>query len=257
VSFVISKPSHMSLHLQPVFNDIVLGNATGFVAKSPNGMPFLVTNRHVVRGRDNDTDECLDTKTLAVPNRLRVTHNWAPMFGRFVEIEIPLLNEQGEPLWFEHPGHKGAADVVVIPLSLHADIAFYPYDVNALSHNIIEPGSLIWAVGFPFDQRTGESFAVWSTGFVATEPQIDHGGRPIFLIDCRTRAGQSGSPVISFEGGHGAFLRQGERNINHGRINLLGIYSGRIHKDSDLGRVWKSFVLAETLTNAQVQIEKR
>jgi hypothetical protein len=163
------------------------------------------------------------------------------------------MNE--DPLWFEHPVRGKAVDVVVLPLSLHADIAFYPYEVNALSHNIIEPGSPIWAVGFPFDQRTGESFAVWSTGFVATEPQIDHGGQPLFLIDCRTRAGQSGSPVISLEGGHGAFLQRGDRNINHGKIHLLGTYSGRIHKESDLGRVWKSYLLSETLIHAQVQIK--
>jgi hypothetical protein len=98
VPIVISKPSHMSLHLRPVFNDVILGNATGFVVKSPNGFPFLVTNRHVVTGRDNDTDECLDKRTLAVPNRLRITHNWAPEFGKFIELEVPLLDERGPAL---------------------------------------------------------------------------------------------------------------------------------------------------------------
>ncbi|EJG0241771.1 serine protease, partial [Vibrio parahaemolyticus] len=83
---------------------------------------------------------------------------------------------------------------------------------------------------------------------------------PVFLIDCRTRQGQSGSPVI-------AFRTSGYRTIKDNRISaslsgnvaweFLGIYSGRVNAQSDLGRVWHVSALEELLNAAEYDYNSR
>lgn len=203
-------------------------------------------------GRHQDTNKCL-SKNAALPCSLNVAHNSSAGVGHFVSVGYPLYDngdpETGKPLWFEHPSHT--ADVVALPISDTSEIVVCPYEVTAGTDQLIEPGSLVHVVGFPVDEWIRPPFAVWSTGFVATEPEINHGGRPLFLVDCRSRSGQSGSPVITWTGGHGPLLRKGERQINVGNVHLLGVYSGRIHEDSDLGNVWKSYLLGELLAFAE------
>jgi hypothetical protein len=46
--------------------------------------------------------------------------------------------------------------------------------------------------GFPFGLAGAGSLAIWATGFIATEPEIDYNNQPTFLIDCLARPGQSG-----------------------------------------------------------------
>lgn len=231
-----------------------IGQATGFIAQLTGMQPFLITNRHVVTGRHEDTGKCL-SDTLAIPDALVVTHNSTSGMGTYVEETISLFDaddvDRETPRWIEHPAQT-KADIVAVPLGDIPERAIFPYDVRGLTENLIEPSSLVNVVGFPFGERTG-GFAIWSTGFVASEPQLNHRGEPVFLIDCRSRSGQSGSPVITYTGGHGAFLRPDERNINLGQIHLLGVYSGRISDQSDLGRVWKSWLVAELLAAAAMR----
>ena len=104
----------------------------------------------------------------------------------------------------------------------------------------------ISVVGFPFGIQVGGSFAVWSTGFVASEPQIDFNNLPIFLIDCRTRPGQSGSAVITHRNGGSVTMENGSTAFFDGPVTKFrGIYSGRINEQSDIGVVWKASAVAE------------
>ena len=79
---------------------------------------------------------------------------------------------------------------------------------------------------------------------------------PAFLIDSKTRQGQSGSPVIYYsESGFDPHYKDGE-NIGKAVwgcpfMREVGIYSGRINKDSDLGYVWKWEVIKEILDSIQ------
>ncbi|TOL63423.1 serine protease, partial [Vibrio parahaemolyticus] len=114
-----------------------------------------------------------------------------------------------------------------------------------------EPVSVI---GFPFGMSTSGKLPVWATGFLAQELSLISEDDPVFLIDCRTRQGQSGSPVI-------AFRTSGYRTIKDNRISaslsgrvaweFLGIYSGRVNAQSDLGRVWHVSALEELLNAAE------
>ena len=76
------------------------------------------------------------------------------------------------------------------------------------------------------------------------------------LIDCRARCGQSGSLVIYY-------IKIGQIEYDNGftavakaeQSHLLGIYSGRINKESDLGIVWKTSVLREIITDGEISAE--
>lgn len=250
MSTTISVQSCQSLFVTCCFNEIEVGQGTAFVAKGPRGSNFLLTNRHVVTGRDNDTGKVLHAQA-AIPRTLKVMHNAVEGVGTFVERTVPLYGEGDAPLWIEHPSYP-TADLVALKIPNDDGIVLHPYEINALALGEIEPGSPVYVVGFPFGVKSGQSFAVWSTGFVASEPEINHDGMPVFLIDCRSRQGQSGSPVIVLRGGHGNFLRRDERHTNVATTHVLGIYSGRIRKDSDLGRVWKCWLIAELLAAAEV-----
>lgn len=57
----ILEPSYKSLYIESYFENQKLGNATGFVVQISSGHA-LITNRHVVTGRDNNTGELLDSK---------------------------------------------------------------------------------------------------------------------------------------------------------------------------------------------------
>jgi hypothetical protein len=94
--------------------------------------------------------------------------------------------------------------------------------------------------------------AIWSTGFIATELDVDYDDLPIFLVDCRTRSGQSGSAVIAFRTVGFVRLMDGSmHNLTAAVCKLLGIYSGRIKKDSDLGMVWKAEAIQQLINSVK------
>jgi hypothetical protein len=101
-------------------------------------------------------------------------------------------------------------------------------------------------VDFPFGLAGGGSLAIWATGFMATEPEIDYNKQPRFLIDCRARPGQSGSAAIAHRNGGMVALEGGGTAAFSGAVTrFLGIYSGRINEQSDLGIVWKASSIKE------------
>lgn len=226
-----------------------IATGTAFVANISGGSNYLLTNRHNVTGRYQDTGELLCKQTAALPDTLTVWHNARSELGQFVEVQVPLFRD-GVPQWIEHPILGEKADFVALPIPDQNDIALYPYTVESLVHMQVEPAQRISVVGFPFGERTGLSFAVWATGFIASEPEIDHGGRPVFLIDCRARKGQSGSPVIRHRGRSGTVQHENGNVEITTTSDFLGIYSGRINAESDLGFVWKAYAIAELLANA-------
>jgi hypothetical protein len=251
VPFHISLPSVQSLFVEIKARGLLLGNGTGFVVESSSGRSFFVTNRHIVTGRHQLTDQPLDTKTGAVPDELVVWHNSTLGLGLFQQVSVP-LQQDGQATWVEHPTLGASADIVAIEVPATSDVRLLPYRTDALIHNRMHPSQRISVVGFPFGERTGQSFAVWATGFIASEPELNHGGKPVFLIDCRTREGQSGSPVIRHEEIGALFMLGDGANKTEAETELLGIYSGRINDKSDIGVVWKTYAIAELVLAASL-----
>jgi hypothetical protein len=136
-----------------------------------------------------------------------------------------------------------------VPLPEVPDILLHPYpiggDVPAL---MVRPSSDVSIVGFPFGMTAGGAFAIWSRGAIASEPEVDLDDMPKFLVDSRTRPGQSGSPVIAHSPGGMTSFANGTSRVTATPItNLLGVYSGRINEQSDLGIVWKVEAIREII----------
>ena len=75
----IAQPSVQSLLVQMRFGETILGSGTGFVVQSKNG-PTLVTNRHIVTGRHQDTGSPLSS-SAGVPDNLVIWHNQLDHLG--------------------------------------------------------------------------------------------------------------------------------------------------------------------------------
>jgi hypothetical protein len=162
----------------------------------------------------------------------------------------------------EHPVLGGKADVVALNLNWGSDVFKMPYytsmDLDRLGM-IIRPAETVSVIGFPFGLSSTGKFPIWATGFMAQELSLVSPENPVFMIDCRTRQGQSGSPVI-------AYRPNGFTSVNDGRLTsvmgptekweFLGIYSGRVNPESDLGRVWHVSAVEEVLKASEIELSK-
>ena len=233
----IADPSVKSLFLQMEAGGKPLSAGTGFVAEAASG-PVLITNWHNLSGRRPDTKELLSS-TGAVPEQVTILHNRADKLGQWVPRTEP-LHRDGSPRWIEHPGFREMLDCVALPLTQLDDVQIYPYSLAGDDPAILYgPGDVVSVVGFPFGLQGGGSLAIWATGFVASEPDVDLEKLPKFLIDCRSRPGQSGSAVIAHRSGGAIPMEGGNVEVRGQATRFLGIYSGRVHPESDLGIVWK------------------
>ena len=248
---VVALPSVMSLFVTAKLGELELGQGTAFMVKWA-GWDWLITNWHIAAGRNRLIGQPLHSSG-ATPDKLVVWHNArSSTVGRhqWRAVEYDLFDEQGAPRWFEHPQLRRRVDVVALRVDHPSELAYYPYPVDNLTTplaiGITEDVNII---GFPFGIRGSGSMAVWSRGTIASEPEVDFDALPCFLVDSRTRTGQSGSPVILYStpaGGHRtpAGLTFSDDTLVH----VLGVYSGRINPESDLGVVWKTQVLRDILT---------
>ena len=240
----IAEPSVKSLIVQMEVGGQPLSVGTAFVADSKKG-PVLITNWHNAAGR-NPNDGKIISPTGAVPDTIVVLHNRAGKLGEWVPRKES-LQANGKQRWVEHPKHGKKVDCVAIPLTDLADVQLYPYTLGVGDPAIkCGPADTVSVVGFPFGITAGGALALWATGFVASEPDIDFNNLPSFLIDCRSRPGQSGSAVVAYRSGGMVAMDDGSSAAFSGPVTrFLGIYSGRINEQSDLGIVWKAAAVRE------------
>ncbi|MBU8867889.1 S1 family peptidase [Paenarthrobacter aromaticivorans] len=262
-----SRPSYQSLLLRLFAKkdngeDFELYTGTGFLVRgqgSPDSPYYLITNRHILSGRTAAGGHI--AKYAATPTEIRITHNMqGPMWqlGDFVEISQPLHDASGLPLWFEHEDGI-VVDVAALPITEfdaghHKNATFFPYERRKPGEPMPElrPSDTVQIVGFPFGQTSYKSLAIWTTGSIASEPSVGYGGYRRFLVDARTRDGQSGSPVIVHTTANHPPLTftDGSTRSYPGRSYLLGVYSGRISRgrdESDIGIVWKVRIISEII----------
>jgi hypothetical protein len=244
----INKPSVQSLFIQMQFNGQTLSTGTAFVVNTPTKGPHLITNRHNVTGKHHETGKLL-SKMGGIPNEIKIFHNRKSFLGQWVErIESLFMN--GNPRWVEHPVLGSKADFIALSLSHLIDVELYPYDLLKSGPEIkVGPADPVSVIGFPFGITAGGFCGVWATGFLASEPDINFNNLPIVLVDCRTRQGQSGSPVLAYRAGGAVAMNNGGSSIFDGPVEkFIGIYSGRINEESDLGIVWKAQAIADLIS---------
>jgi hypothetical protein len=246
----IREQSVKSLLIIPRANETDLGAATAFIAAHGN-KHFLVTNWHVAAGRHPEHGKVL-SKTGAVPDELIVMHNVAGSLGQWRGLREPLYDDAGRPLWYEHPTHGRRVDVVALPLTETAGAQLYAYDPSNPGPGVIYgPSDDLSIIGFPFGITGGGSLGIWVQGTVATEPDLEFNDLPCLLIDSRTREGQSGSPVIAYRTS-GYQTADSMMLTGQPTEQFVGVYSGRISEQSDLGFVWKVTGLLEILNGQQL-----
>ena len=247
--------SGISRYIRMYFGETWLAHGTCFFVMSSEG-PVLVTTRHNFTGRHNITNKPLSQKG-GIPDHAVVTLHGP---GE-VHYHIDLKNHENPdaPAWVEHPTLKNKADIVALPVKEMKNIIG---NINSISLDDISSqndwhrwgvGSELQVIGYPYSQ-IGWPFPIWSKGFMASEPDVDVAGLPLFLIDCRARPGQSGSPVWGrFKKGeivtHNGKDYKAKKDMNY----FFGVYSGRLRKDSDLGFVWKRSCLEELVNHAVTQ----
>lgn len=260
----IEVPSLKSLFIEMSFQDTLLSSATAtLVAEDRESHCTLITARHNVTGRHQDTGECLN-KQAALPDSVTIYfHSGEDPRSTWVPITLPLYRDDGTPYWIEHPGLGPSADIVALNLSWANDVTRYPYyfetDLDHLDL-AIGPAETVSVIGFPFGLLRSGRFPVWATGFMAQEIVFVTDDNPKFLIDCRTRPGQSGSPVIAFRPSGYRLERDGKvtTRITGDKVwEFLGVYSGRVHAESDLGMVWHAGAIRDLLAAAQRDSDER
>lgn len=134
---------------------------------------------------------------------------------------------------------------------------FFPLDLTLRDTNLVlSPAEPVSIVGFPFGVSQAGRLAIWKTGHIASDLDIDYSNRPIFLVDVTTKSGMSGSPVIARR--MGTFRTSTGTSLGGSATKFLGIYSGRVPdndggQDSNIGMVWKARVLDEILPPVEGQ----
>lgn len=249
---MLSEPSVQSLFLVATVNELQLGTATGFIVVKDE-QPYLITNWHVVSGRNPLTGQP-SHQSGATPDTLHIPMLLSTLRGRFEWKPIPqrLLKDGGAAAWLEHPRFGRRVDVVALPLrDLGDEVELHPYPLDSGAMQLpARVSEFVNIIGFPFGRAAGGAFAIWTKGAIASELEVDFDDLPCFLIDARTREGQSGSPVIAYSPGGPTPMADGGLAFPEGPIsNLLGVYSGRINAESDLGLVWKVALITEILEN--------
>ena len=241
---MIDEFSVKSLYLESYLNERQIGVATGFAVKKDNSY-YLITNWHVVSCR-NPVDNQPMVAGVVDPNIIKVWFH-GQQLGQWLRKDIRIIDAGGNKLWLEH-GRGREVDVVAIPFEPTEDVKIYDIDLELANFDLmIYPSESVSIIGFPQGITSEGKFPIWKTGHVASDIDIDWGGKPAFLIDATTKSGMSGSPVIAKR----ISIYQTSKGNNIGNaVKFLGIYSGREIDRSgiEVGCVWKPQVVNEIIT---------
>ena len=224
-----------------LFNDRVLLEATAFIWKRQERY-YLITNWHVVSAIT------LFTKNLILeggsrPNKLRC--HFVVRVGHYERelIDIPIRDEDDQPLWLVHPAQeRRLVDVIALPLdnTLKERVALLPVNELAPGKLAIRIGMDVYILGYPFGSAP-PAFPVWKRGSIASEPDLVHVTTGYYLVDTASRPGMSGSPVI-LRSWSNHVLESNMWVITNDQLpvdRVIGVYSGRkIPEDAQSGLVW-------------------
>lgn len=194
-------------------------------------------------------------KTSTPPSHIRVNlpvlidGALALGLGAWRFVDVPLYDSDNRARWCVHPKFRERVDVVALPFDVPSDVAVVPYRAHDPVMPIpFQPATEVYVIGFPFGRSSYEGLGIWTRGTVASEPTFPFEGLQRFLIDARTRPSQSGSPVhMPVNSGPPASRSIAGANSPW----LVGVYSGRVNEQSDLGFVWPTPLLVEIISAAE------
>ena len=241
MAILIDPLTRISLYLECQLKNQTISSGTGFIVEK-NSKKYLITNRHVITGRDIDTNNPLSSDEICDPDTIVIWHHVKNKLGSWIAIKEPLYNDKTyKQLWIEDLEKK--IDVIALPLKNVTDeVQIYPLDLQLINTDLILfPSEPVSIIGFPLGKAVDGKFPIWKTGHIASDIDINYNRKPVFLIDATTREGMSGSPVIARR--MGSCITSTSIDLGRNAIKFLGIYSGRTNINSDIGLVWKPKVL--------------
>ena len=215
-------------------DDQEVSRSTGFLW-SHDEQVHLVTNWHCITGVNLLTGRYL-SNTGARPNCIRVALPTNKL-GQKLGYEIPLFDERGDPLWRVHPKAGEQVDIVIIDLPDERErpanyLRMLAKPMNVVNWDRLEPvvGGELFVVGFPRNLHM-HGLPLWKRATFATEPGlfVDEPDRRQVWIDCASREGMSGSPVVQVKHAH-KLRPHGDREYDDlpSGYAFYGIYSGRV-----------------------------
>lgn len=251
-------------------NDSPCGSATGFIYKYSDEF-YLITNWHVLSGRDAITKKPMDKEKSALPDSIviypsiHIKNEQGDFIGR-IQKTIK-LKENDDFLWYEHTTFANKIDVAAIKIEPMNYVIVNNF-TNENSNNILRIAQDVFILGYPLPDIEMHGFPIWKRGSIASPPMFDIGGLPKYMIDSATRKGMSGSPVftvfhhVGFKKQDGTFTNIPDSSSLFGVIphfEFLGVYSGRIGSDDEnkiqLGNVWRKNVIEEIILGKKVYVE--
>lgn len=245
---IVDPLSTQTLLLELQANGSAMGCASGFVVEHDQ-TNLLVTNWHVLSGRDANTGQPMHSSG-AIPDEVSIVHHGTTL-GTWLNRKEALNGPDGKARWHEHPQGQ-SIDVAALPLSaIDPAVQLYPFDLSLADTDLVPQVAMpAQIIGFPLGLAGPGNFPIWKTGHIATDPDLDYKSMPAVLIDATTRGGMSGSPVVVRMNG-GFATRSGNYTIAQaGPTTLfLGVYSGRIHADSEIGIVWRPKAIRDLLAS--------
>jgi hypothetical protein len=245
----------------------VIATATGFFWKF-NEQPHLVTNWHVISGKNLFTDQLNPNGYL--PRRINY-------YGVSLTVESHKVIIQRQPYTLEldddminalsiPPTINGQAlDIWGIPISREV---VFGRDSNRTGFSdaqsatcflndhvgpriVTNVGDDCFILGYPLRNYEGLMPPIWKRGSIASETFLGVEGRPIFLIDAATTAGMSGSPIIRKVTTFVADNKDIGALQEFASYELIGVYAGRLEGDPlssvNIGYGWYKIYIEDVL----------
>lgn len=222
---------------------------------------FLITNWHNVTGLNAETKKNNGT---FYPSHIEASFivmtpaNEVGQVGLLRRKQLIGLYDGPKPRWIEHP-MEPITDVVAIPfpVDLHDGAQLQCLNECGFEERWSPPaGCECFVVGYPEGLEGPDETPIWKRASIATEPRLDHLGRPTILVDTLGNEGLSGSAVVAQS--YGVFNPQGRELAPDAIIGswqaFLGVYSGRLGDSGlgfQLGRVWKAQLIQEILQDGR------
>jgi hypothetical protein len=230
------------VRLKSFFDETLLGHATGFFYYGlSNNKPnhWLVTNWHVLTGRNADDPSQILHPKSALPNRVSLTltiNAGQPEYESVTderllqqELFFELYNKDGLALWRQHE-RKNEMDVAIINTRGFLSTRFHYVGINELpmqNDMSIEIGNEVFILGYPLGFTHFMNTPIWKRGSIASEPNLETPeARTRVVIDATTRQGMSGSPVVMRAKTH-YVAEGGEIKTQINATRWIGIYASR------------------------------
>lgn len=206
-------------------NDNSIGTGTGFFFNfniDGQKIPFVVTNKHVVRGMEEGVFFMTEDDG-----------NGLPLYTSHVKISTTDF----ENAWLMHPDNS--IDLCIMPMTytlnyainnLHKQLflkafesTFIPSQDQLKELDIAEN---ILMIGYPNGLWDSvHNMPIVRRGITATDVNLCHNGKREFVIDAACFPGSSGSPIILYNKGQYTD-KHGNINIGSSRMYLLGVLWG-------------------------------